>query len=108
MDYSFVVAEHFAKCHGRNSATGVFDCCDESVRNFERLAVAEERARLARSAALIVSERVGIGRMTSADSEATVARERRNARSLAPFPRVASASAHSIRASTCGQSSSHP
>ena len=35
------------------------------------------------------------------------ARDRRNVRSLARFPKVANASAHSVRASTCGQSSSH-
>jgi len=37
-----------------------------------------------------------------------VARDRRNARSLARLPKIANASAHRVRASTCGQSSSHP
>ena len=73
----------------------------------EVIKIGEGRARLPRSAALIVSETLGVAGMSSADSEAAIARERKNARSLARFPKVANASAHSVRASTCGQSSSH-
>lgn len=107
MNESFVVAEHLAKCHGRNSAARSFGCFDGPVRNFGRPCVAEGSARLPRSAALTVSEPVGVAGRSSADSEATIARERKNAKSLARFPKVANASAHRVRASTCGQSSSH-
>jgi hypothetical protein len=103
----FVVAEHLANCHGRKSAAGPVDCFDGRVRDFACLAVAEGRAGLARSAVLIVSERVGAAGMDSADSETTTARDRRNVRSLARSPKVANDSAHNVRASTCGQSSSH-
>ena len=83
MKESFVVAEHLAKCHGRNSAARSFGCFDGPVRNFGRPCVAEGSARLPRSAALTVSEPVGVAGRSSADSEATIARERKNAKSLA-------------------------
>jgi hypothetical protein len=107
MNESFVVAENFAQCHGRNSAAGSFGGFDGPVRTFGRPVVADGSVRLPRSAALIVSETIGAPGIGSAVSEVTTARERKNARSLARFPKVATASAHSVRASTWGQSSSH-
>src|SRR5690349_1688847 len=97
---SFVVAENLAQRHGRNSAAGSFGRFDRPVGTFGRPAVAEGRARLPRSGPLMVSETVGVAGMSSADCDATMARDRKNARSFARVPNVATASAQSVRAST--------
>ena len=107
MNAASVVAEYVAQCHGCNSAATDCDCRDERAGDCGRLAVGEGTARVARSTASVAPARVAAAGMSSEDSEAGIARERRNARSLARVPNVANASAHSARASTCGHSSSH-
>jgi hypothetical protein len=105
MNQSFVVAKHVAKRHGRNSAAGSFG--GRPVRSFKRSGVAAGSPRPPRAAALTSSEPAGGAGTGLAYSAATMARDRKNARSSARPPKVATASAHRVRASTWGQSSSH-
>ena len=64
--------------------------------------------RLVRDAPSAATETIVVAATTSCgDGETPFARDRKNVSSLARGPSVASASVHSVRASSCGHSSSH-